>query len=149
MTYWALSAYKCCPRNRQTERTLWAGGDTARIFTLMALLRLCCSVLSGRIHGSSLPVHIPLLKLKKPGTVSNNSVFKEKYLEDAVECGSMTWRRGLLQDLPGTAGNSYPFLSLYHLTRDTEHLCHDCKTCSGVPSSIALPLAALCSGPLL
>ncbi|MBN3307362.1 LANC2 protein, partial [Amia calva] len=56
---------------------------------------------------------------------------EEKYLKDAVECGEVTWQRGLLRKgygiCHGTAGNGYSFLSLYRQTQEKKYLYRACK----------------------
>ncbi|KAK0139277.1 LanC-like protein 1 [Merluccius polli] len=58
-------------------------------------------------------------------------VFGEgQYLSDAVRCGEVVWRWGLLKKgyglCHGAAGNAYTFLALYRLTLDPKHLYRAC-----------------------
>ncbi|KAL1131925.1 hypothetical protein AAG570_011536 [Ranatra chinensis] len=50
----------------------------------------------------------------------------KKYLDSCLQCGEITWRKGLLKKGPGichgVAGSGYVFLLLYRLTKDTKHL---------------------------
>ncbi|XP_033847531.2 glutathione S-transferase LANCL1-like [Periophthalmus magnuspinnatus] len=52
------------------------------------------------------------------------------YLEDALQCGEVVWRYGLLKKgyglCHGAAGNAYTFLSLYRHTGDPKHLYRAC-----------------------
>ena len=49
-----------------------------------------------------------------------------RYLEMALQCGEVTWQRGILKKgysiCHGVAGNAYCFLELYQVTRDPKHL---------------------------
>lgn len=51
---------------------------------------------------------------------------KRRYLEAALQCGEVVWKRGLLLKgyslCHGVAGNGYTFLQLYRLTGDQVHL---------------------------
>ncbi|XP_068083432.1 lanC-like protein 2 [Anabrus simplex] len=51
---------------------------------------------------------------------------REVYLDTALECGEIVWRRGLLKKgysiCHGVAGNAYSFLSLFRATQDLKHL---------------------------
>lgn len=53
-----------------------------------------------------------------------------QYLEDALRCGEVVWRWGLLKKgyglCHGTAGNAYTFLALYRQTQDPKHLYRAC-----------------------
>ncbi|MEQ2177154.1 Glutathione S-transferase lancl1 [Goodea atripinnis] len=53
-----------------------------------------------------------------------------QYLEDALQCGEVVWRWGLLKKgyglCHGAAGNAYSFLGLYRLTQDPKHLYRAC-----------------------
>lgn len=53
-----------------------------------------------------------------------------QYLEDAVQCGEVVWRYGLLKKgyglCHGAAGNAYAFLALYRHTQDAKHLYRAC-----------------------
>nr|XP_018902618.1 PREDICTED: lanC-like protein 1 isoform X1 [Bemisia tabaci]XP_018902619.1 PREDICTED: lanC-like protein 1 isoform X1 [Bemisia tabaci] len=50
----------------------------------------------------------------------------EKYRVAALECGEVTWERGILRKgynlCHGVAGNGYTFLNLYQLTKDPKYL---------------------------
>uniref|UniRef100_A0A224XD49 LanC-like protein 3 homolog n=1 Tax=Panstrongylus lignarius TaxID=156445 RepID=A0A224XD49_9HEMI len=50
----------------------------------------------------------------------------DKYLNSALQCGEVTWKKGLLKKGPGIchgiAGSGYVFLLLYRLTGDDKHL---------------------------
>lgn len=50
----------------------------------------------------------------------------ESYLNSALACGDVIWKRGLLKKgfglCHGIAGNAYAFIHLYQLTRDPKHL---------------------------
>lgn len=56
---------------------------------------------------------------------------QEEYLQTALKCGDVVWRRGLLTKgysiCHGVAGNAYTFLVLYQLTGDFKHLYQACK----------------------
>ena len=49
-----------------------------------------------------------------------------KYLDACLQCGELTWQKGLLRKGPGichgVAGSGYVFLLLYRLTGDHKHL---------------------------
>jgi len=51
---------------------------------------------------------------------------EEKYLNAAIRCGELIWKKGLLRKGPGIchgiAGNGYVFLLLHRLTREDKHL---------------------------
>ncbi|XP_019746703.1 glutathione S-transferase LANCL1 isoform X1 [Hippocampus comes] len=53
-----------------------------------------------------------------------------QYLEDALQCGEVVWRWGLLKKgyglCHGAAGNAYTFLALYRQTQDPKHLYRAC-----------------------
>ena len=53
-----------------------------------------------------------------------------QYLEDALHCGEVVWRWGLLKKgyglCHGAAGNAYAFLALYRQTQDPKHLYRAC-----------------------
>lgn len=53
-----------------------------------------------------------------------------QYLEEALQCGEVVWRWGLLKKgyglCHGAAGNAYTFLGLYRLTQDPKHLYRAC-----------------------
>uniref|UniRef100_A0A3Q1GDQ9 Glutathione S-transferase LANCL1 n=1 Tax=Acanthochromis polyacanthus TaxID=80966 RepID=A0A3Q1GDQ9_9TELE len=53
-----------------------------------------------------------------------------QYLEDALYCGEVVWRYGLLKKgyglCHGAAGNAYTFLALYRHTQDPKHLYRAC-----------------------
>ncbi|XP_014881899.1 glutathione S-transferase LANCL1 [Poecilia latipinna] len=53
-----------------------------------------------------------------------------RYLEEALQCGEVVWRWGLLKKgyglCHGAAGNAYTFLGLYRLTQDPKHLYRAC-----------------------
>uniref|UniRef100_A0A672GWT5 Glutathione S-transferase LANCL1 n=1 Tax=Salarias fasciatus TaxID=181472 RepID=A0A672GWT5_SALFA len=53
-----------------------------------------------------------------------------QYLEDALRCGEVVWRYGLLKKgyglCHGAAGNAYAFLALYRRTQDPKHLYRAC-----------------------
>ncbi|XP_077428663.1 glutathione S-transferase LANCL1 [Vanacampus margaritifer] len=53
-----------------------------------------------------------------------------QYLEDALQCGEVVWRWGLLKKgyglCHGAAGNAYSFLALYRQTQDPKHLYRAC-----------------------
>uniref|UniRef100_A0A3B5R7C4 Glutathione S-transferase LANCL1 n=1 Tax=Xiphophorus maculatus TaxID=8083 RepID=A0A3B5R7C4_XIPMA len=53
-----------------------------------------------------------------------------RYLEEALHCGEVVWRWGLLKKgyglCHGAAGNAYTFLGLYRLTWDPKHLYRAC-----------------------
>ncbi|XP_023704705.1 lanC-like protein 2 isoform X2 [Cryptotermes secundus] len=55
----------------------------------------------------------------------------DQYLQTALKCGDVVWRRGLLTKgysiCHGVAGNAYTFLVLYQLTGDFKHLYRTCK----------------------
>lgn len=55
----------------------------------------------------------------------------EKYLDIAVQCGEVIWKRGLLKKgygiCHGVAGNAYTFLCLFQQTKDVKHLYRACK----------------------
>ncbi|XP_049607976.1 glutathione S-transferase LANCL1 isoform X1 [Syngnathus scovelli] len=60
-----------------------------------------------------------------------HKVFGESpYLEDALQCGEVVWRWGLLKKgyglCHGAAGNAYTFLALYRHTQDPKHLYRAC-----------------------
>ena len=48
-----------------------------------------------------------------------------KYLQLAVDCGEVIWRRGILRKgygiCHGVAGNAYAFIALLHATRDRKY----------------------------
>lgn len=52
------------------------------------------------------------------------------YMEDALQCGEVVWRWGLLKKgyglCHGAAGNAYTFLALYRQTQDPKHLYRAC-----------------------
>nr|XP_057907891.1 glutathione S-transferase LANCL1 isoform X1 [Doryrhamphus excisus] len=52
------------------------------------------------------------------------------YLENALQCGEVVWRWGLLKKgyglCHGAAGNAYTFLALYRQTQDPKHLYRAC-----------------------
>ncbi|XP_043587372.1 lanC-like protein 2 isoform X2 [Bombus pyrosoma] len=59
-------------------------------------------------------------------------IYKDKnYLATAVQCGDVTWARGLLKKgygiCHGVAGNAYTFLSLYQQTKNIKYLYKACK----------------------
>ncbi|XP_067358428.1 glutathione S-transferase LANCL1 isoform X1 [Channa argus] len=53
-----------------------------------------------------------------------------QYLQDALQCGEVVWRWGLLKKgyglCHGAAGNAYAFLALYRQTHDPKHLYRAC-----------------------
>ncbi|XP_068165350.1 glutathione S-transferase LANCL1 [Antennarius striatus] len=53
-----------------------------------------------------------------------------QYLDDALGCGEVVWRFGLLRKgyglCHGAAGNAYTFLALYRQTQDPKHLYRAC-----------------------
>lgn len=53
-----------------------------------------------------------------------------QYLDNALQCGEVVWRFGLLQKgyglCHGAAGNAYAFLALYRHTQDPKHLYRAC-----------------------
>ncbi|XP_077369927.1 glutathione S-transferase LANCL1 isoform X2 [Festucalex cinctus] len=53
-----------------------------------------------------------------------------QYLEEALQCGEVVWRWGLLKKgyglCHGAAGNAYAFLALYRQTHDPKHLYRAC-----------------------
>ncbi|XP_026218941.1 glutathione S-transferase LANCL1 [Anabas testudineus] len=53
-----------------------------------------------------------------------------QYLADALQCGEVVWRWGLLKKgyglCHGAAGNAYAFLALYRQTQDPKHLYRAC-----------------------
>lgn len=53
-----------------------------------------------------------------------------QYLADALQCGEVVWRWGLLKKgyglCHGAAGNAYAFLALYRQTQDPRHLYRAC-----------------------
>ncbi|XP_008280962.1 glutathione S-transferase LANCL1 isoform X2 [Stegastes partitus] len=53
-----------------------------------------------------------------------------QYLGDALQCGEVVWRYGLLKKgyglCHGAAGNAYTFLALYRQTQDPKHLYRAC-----------------------
>lgn len=53
-----------------------------------------------------------------------------QYLDDALRCGDLVWRWGLLRKgyglCHGAAGNAYSFLALYRLNRDPKQLYRAC-----------------------
>lgn len=53
-----------------------------------------------------------------------------QYLVDALHCGEVVWRWGLLKKgyglCHGVAGNAYAFLALYRQTQDPKHLYRAC-----------------------
>lgn len=53
-----------------------------------------------------------------------------QYLEDALQCGEVVWKWGLLKKgyglCHGAAGNAYTFLALYRHTQDPKHLYRAC-----------------------
>ncbi|XP_076286080.1 glutathione S-transferase LANCL1 [Lasioglossum baleicum] len=55
----------------------------------------------------------------------------EKYLDIALQCGEVIWKRGLLKKgygiCHGVAGNAYTFLCLFQQTKDAKHLYRACK----------------------
>ncbi|XP_068612505.1 glutathione S-transferase LANCL1 [Brachionichthys hirsutus] len=55
---------------------------------------------------------------------------ESQYLDDALECGEVVWRFGLLRKgyglCHGTAGNAYAFLALYRQTQNPKHLYRAC-----------------------
>ncbi|KAJ9588248.1 hypothetical protein L9F63_018412, partial [Diploptera punctata] len=55
----------------------------------------------------------------------------KKYLETALKCGEVVWKRGVLKKgysiCHGVAGNAYTFLVLYQLTGDVKHLYRSCR----------------------
>lgn len=62
---------------------------------------------------------------------SSSQVFGlPQYLEDALWCGEVVWRFGLLKKgyglCHGAAGNAYTFLALYRQTQDPKHLYRAC-----------------------
>lgn len=54
----------------------------------------------------------------------------QEYLENALQCGEVVWRYGLLKKgyglCHGAAGNAYTFLTLYRHTQDPKHLYRAC-----------------------
>ena len=55
-----------------------------------------------------------------------HQVFRdERYLQLAVDCGEVIWRRGILRKgyglCHGVAGNAYAFTTLYRFTRDRKY----------------------------
>ncbi len=57
----------------------------------------------------------------------------EVYLEAALGCGEVVWRRGLLRKgyglCHGVSGNSYTFIQLFKLTGRQHHLERVIKVC--------------------
>uniref|UniRef100_A0A8C6U1F3 Glutathione S-transferase LANCL1 n=1 Tax=Neogobius melanostomus TaxID=47308 RepID=A0A8C6U1F3_9GOBI len=57
-------------------------------------------------------------------------VWQPGYLDDALQCGEVVWRYGLLKKgyglCHGAAGNAYTFLTLYRHTQDPKHLFRAC-----------------------
>ncbi|XP_033331853.1 glutathione S-transferase LANCL1 isoform X1 [Megalopta genalis] len=55
----------------------------------------------------------------------------KKYLDTALQCGEVIWKRGLLKKgygiCHGVAGNAYAFLCLFQQTKDIKHLYRACK----------------------
>lgn len=53
-----------------------------------------------------------------------------QYLSDALQCGEVVWRYGLLKKgyglCHGAAGNAYTFLALYRQTQEAKHLYRAC-----------------------
>ncbi|KAL6254955.1 hypothetical protein P5V15_014297 [Pogonomyrmex californicus] len=53
------------------------------------------------------------------------------FLETAIQCGEVTWQRGLLRKgysiCHGVAGNGYTFLHLFQQTKDIKYLYRACK----------------------
>ncbi|KAM9821161.1 glutathione S-transferase LANCL1 [Neosynchiropus ocellatus] len=53
-----------------------------------------------------------------------------EYLDDALKCGEVVWKWGLLKKgyglCHGAAGNAYTFLALYRQTKDFKHLYRAC-----------------------
>lgn len=53
-----------------------------------------------------------------------------QYLEEALQCGEVVWKWGLLKKgyglCHGAAGNAYAFLALYRQTQDPKHLFRAC-----------------------
>ena len=61
-------------------------------------------------------------------------MFRDKrYLEAAVGCGEVVWRRGLLRKgyglCHGVAGNTYTFLQLLRLTNNPQYFYRALKVC--------------------
>ena len=61
-------------------------------------------------------------------------MFKDqRYLEAAIGCGEVVWRRGLLRKgyglCHGVAGNAYTFLQLLRLTGKPQYLHRALKVC--------------------
>ncbi|KAK7480694.1 hypothetical protein BaRGS_00028062 [Batillaria attramentaria] len=69
-------------------------------------------------HGAPGVIHLMAKAYKKYGD--------DKYLQACIECGEITWKKGLLRKGPGlchgVAGCGYVFLLLYRLTGDEKHL---------------------------
>lgn len=53
-----------------------------------------------------------------------------QYLDNALQCGEVVWRWGLLKKgyglCHGAAGNAYTFLALYKQTKEPKHLYRAC-----------------------
>ncbi|XP_034034341.1 glutathione S-transferase LANCL1 [Thalassophryne amazonica] len=73
-------------------------------------------------HGSPGVVYMLLQAYKRFGV--------PQYLEDALQCGEVVWRYGLLKKgyglCHGAAGNAYAFIALYRQTHDPKHLYRAC-----------------------
>merc|ERR1712136_52665 len=61
-----------------------------------------------------------------PSSLETFRIYGEsKYMEAAVQCGEVVWRRGLLKKgygiCHGVAGNAYTFITLFNVTKELKH----------------------------
>lgn len=92
-----------------------------------------------------MPSSFGVLRLQAPssgGVLLLQVLGNPRYLEEALHCGEVVWRWGLLKKgyglCHGAAGNAYTFLGLYRLTWDPKHLYRACMVSTPCPLPLLL-----------